>query len=598
MTKKTSITAEEAINAMRPIDTESDVIDWENLTWKPQPTSTVVDSQERAKEYQEFLKERREKRKKAEAASRRKMELSKREVAADTRRHPDMLEEDHPLAALKAAPNKKLRLVSARRAEEWWVEESRKNIAAYMRFVWGLQPAPHHLMWFKQMLDPAQDKTIIVGPRGSAKSTIALVFLSWYIGHFPHLANTLISVTLKQAQDRLETVRDIIEHNIRYQKVFPNIVLDKKRPNNKTALNVMRNDMPYGAWRSLVTRHSDPKSPTLFGSGVGGSQVIGSRCTGILLLDDLMDERNVATEALRDKLWTWVSQTLMPILTGNARVIHITTRWHSDDLVVRQISTGEWTFTYTRALIRGARGKLASYWPAVFPLKRLISIRKMVGGPIFKIMYMCIPTALTGDLFDIDMLRQGLPEERVDYRFLFVSIDPALKAKHQADDTAITVIGVPPTMDEMHILEIHAGKWKPETTASKISTIWANAWGKYGVEPITLMETAGAFEIFAVLLRNLGVVNMAKFHTDTPNIDKYIRALPLASIGELGGLYFNLEDPNYNKAVSQLLEFTGKDGNADDIVDTLSQVAKRVRGSAKTALRRAMTKKFKIPGAN
>jgi predicted phage terminase large subunit-like protein len=595
--KKKEYSLDDALDAIQPI-VDNDDIDWENLTWEPKPADQIVaQKKQQAVEYQQFLQDRIANRKKKHAQKRRAMLDSKKKVTSSTRRHPDMLDGNHPLDGLKPKPGKELKLFSVRRAEEWWVKESRKNIAAYMRYVWGLQPADHHLMWFKQMLSPGNSKTIIVGPRGSAKSTIALVFISWYMGKFPHLANVLISVTLKQAQDRLETIRDFIEHNERYKKVFPHIVLDKKRPNNKTTLNIKSTALGYGAWRNLVRSRSDAKAPSLFASGVGGSQVIGSRCTGILLLDDLMDERNIATEELREKLWTWVSQTLMPILTKTARVVHITTRWHSDDLVVRQIATGEWTHTYTRALWRDKKGQVRSYWPDQFSLKRLASIRKLIGSAIFKIMYLCIPTALQGMLFDIDMLRNGLPEELPPFQYVFLSIDPALKAKQQADDTVISVIGVPRSKDEMYVLEMHVGKWRPETTAARISSVWAAVWDKYGMEPHVVMETIGGMEIFEVLLRKIGVVNMSKFNTFTPNIDKYTRAVPLGSLAELGGLFFNLEDRFYNKAVSQLLEFTGDPGNPDDIVDTLSMIAGRIRGSAKAALRQATTKKFIVPGA-
>jgi predicted phage terminase large subunit-like protein len=572
-------------------------IDWENLTWNPDTKETPRDKRVAAEAYQQYLQERIDARKQSQITVQQQVVDSKKKITSKTARHPSMYDEGTLLSEIREkSPDRKTVAITARQAERWWIEQSRVNIACFMIYVWGLVPADHHIEWFKQMLNPTNEKTIIIGPRGSAKSTIALIFLSWYIGKFPHMANILISVTLKQAQDRLETLRDLIEYNVRFKKVFPDIAVDKKRPNNKTALNVKRTDISYSAWRRLVTRHSDAKSPTLFASGVGGSQVIGSRCSGILLLDDLMDERNIATEDLRNKLWTWVSQTLMPVLMKTARAIHITTRWHSDDLVIRQINTGQWSHSYTRALLKDAAQGVASYWPEQFPLSRLLDIRKTVGGPIFKLMYLCIPTALSGELFDIDMLRNGLPEELPAFRYVILSVDPALKAKHQADDTAMVVVGVPASMDAMYVLNMYAGKWKPETVASKVSWAWAKAWEDYGVEPILLMETVGAFELYAVLLQHIGVVNMQKFHHDNPVVDKFQRALPLGSLAEYGGLYFNLNDKLYHKVVSQMLEFTGDDGNPDDFVDALSQVAKRIRGSIKMALRKANTKLFKIPG--
>jgi len=596
------LTVDDAIDSLRPVDV-LDNIDIETLDWKPsfkaKQAEAPATKAKKAQEYSDYLQEKIEARRKRQQQERERMLANREAITSTTYKHPSMYDDDSPAAKVHAKhPDLKVKLVSTKRAEEWWINESRRNIAAFMFFVWGLKAAPHHLMWFRQMLDPSEDKTIIIGPRGSAKSTAALVFMSWYMGHFPHLANVLISVTLKQAQDRLEAVRDMVEHNERYKKVFPNVAIDKKRPNNKTTLNIKRTDIPYGTWRSIVARNSDPKSPSLFASGVGGSQVIGSRCTGVLLLDDLMDERNIATIELRDKLWSWVSTTLMPILTGRARVIHITTRWHTDDLVSRQLATGEWTHTYTRALTRDPRGRPVSYWPEVFPLKRLVSIHKAIGSPIFKLMYLCIPTALTGTLFDIDMLRQPLPDPLPHFKYLIVSVDPALGGSEQADDTVIATIGIPETMDAMYVLSLTAGNWKPERTAANISKAWATAYQKYGMEPYLILEAVGAMELFGTLLQGIGVVNMKRVLTEkTGNLDKYSRALPLAAIGEIGGLFFNTADKLYNRMVSQLLEFTGKKGEADDFVDALSQVAKRIRGSVRSMYQGATVKKYKIPGA-
>ena len=578
----------EFLDKAKPFEFKPDV-NIDDLVWEPDAPETAAEKKRAAEAYAEYLKQSR--------ADRKKRSLPPVKPSPDARRHPSMYEnpEKRGLDPKAIAKQKKSRIITQKKAEEWWVRESRSNVAAFMRYVWGYKPNEHHIKWFKQMLDPDSDKTIIIGPRGSAKSTVAMVFLSWAIGHNPHLAYMFISVTLKQAQDRLEALRDVIMNWDRYKKVFPHITVDAKRPNNKTTLNVKRTDMQYNVWRSFVARNSDPKSPTMYAAGVGGSGVIGSRCTGLLIMDDVMDERNIATEELRLKLQTWVSQTLMPTLTSKARVIHITTRWHTDDLVASQIKTGQWTYSYTRALIHLPDGSVGSYWPEEFPLKRLAAIHATVLTPVFKIMFLCIATALKGELFDIDDLRQEVPKDS-EYRWVFVSCDPALKAKQQADDTAIVTVGITKS-GEMHVLDILTGKWRPETTASRMSLAWSSAYEKYGVEPYLLIETIGGMELFLTLLNQIGVVPVSRIATDTPNVDKYTRALPLAAIAESGKLFFDFSLEFYNKAVSQLIEFTGEDGNADDIVDALSQVAKRIRGSAKQMIREATNKNYVIPGA-
>ena len=53
--------------------------------------------------------------------------------------------------------------------------------------------------------------------------------------------------------------------------------------------------LTHGPWRARVTRMASGISPTLFCSGVGGQGVVGSRVTGVLIMDDVCDAKNMRT---------------------------------------------------------------------------------------------------------------------------------------------------------------------------------------------------------------------------------------------------------------------------------------------------------------
>ncbi len=368
---------------------------------------------------------------------------------------------------------RKPRLISLKEAEEYWVEMSRKSPVHYYRYVFDLKPEKFHIEWMKQMLDPEHRKTLVVAPRGSAKTTVMLIMLSWMIGHYPELNHQIISVSLKQATDRLRFLRGIIEFNPRFRKVFPHIRLDKKLPNNATNISVKRIDMGYGPWRAQASRIGNGVSPTLFVSGVGGQGVTGSRVTGLLVLDDVCDAKNQRTEDLRDELWNWIVTTLLPVMSLPhaslshifPRVFHVTTRWHKEDVAQRQINSGEYTYSTTRALLRDENNRTISYWPKQYPLTRLMEFRNEQGGPAFGLMFLNAIGALEGDIFHIDMLRQELPEGLPPLKHVFITSDPAITAKTSSDDSVVCTIGVD-YFYNFFLLELKHGKWRDQTTVS------------------------------------------------------------------------------------------------------------------------------------
>lgn len=504
---------------------------------------------------------------------------------------------------------KRVRLISQREAEERWIEMARKSPIHFYRYVFGLKPQKFHIEWMRQFLDPEHLKTLVVAPRGSAKTTVSLIMLSWIIGHYPELNHQIISVSLKQAMDRLRFIKSTIEHNPRFKKVFPYLSLDKKLPNNATTLSIKRNDMNYGAWRARVTRMADGKSPTLYCSGVGGQGVVGSRVTGVLIMDDVCDAKNMRTEDLREELWNWIVTTLIPVMTLPhadyarlfPRVFHVTTRWHAEDVAQRQIDSGEYTYSTTRVL-KWIDGKLASYWPGQFPLKRLLKLRKELGAPAFGLMFLNSIGALEGDIFHIDMLRQDLPDALPPMRYVFITVDPALTAKEGSDDSVVSTILVD-FFWNFYLVDMQYGKWRDQTTVANINRAWTRAHTKYctGEEPLcsrlpyVLLESTGAQALFGTLVKNAGVVPVKHVLPFKPSMDKAVRARALAALADRGGFFLKLSSKWYPKFMSQCLEFTGEPGGTDDMVDSVSMLAQHLQGAWSSRPRQANTKTYKPP---
>ena len=487
------------------------------------------------------------------------------------------------------------RLVSQKKAEDWWIEMSRKSPLYFGWYVFGYKPARHHIKWAQQIFRPDAGKyQIIIAPRESAKTTWALIFFLWYLSHNPWSSNMIISVSLAQAKQRLYLLAETIEHNERYRRVFPHIKKDNRKSWNQTEFSIWRADLAYGQWTRIRAARGDPKTPSVLAMGIGSSAIIGLRVSGIMLMDDIMDSHNIATENLRDQLERSINTQLLPTLMDSARLIHITTRWAEDDIAQRQINTGMFEWSVTRAfetdedgnVILDENGLPKSYWPEQWPINRLLEVRRIYGSTVFKLMYLNIPTGLSGDLFNIEWLRQDLPDPLPKFKHVFVSLDPAITYKARSDETAIAVVGVDYD-NRFYLLDMFHGRLPPQETVNKYVEMWAKTLATYKVQPYALIEAVAAQRLFLNLIdahrehTGVGIPNQYII-TFTPTVDKVTRSRPFAAAAERGDFFMPQSGKEWIYAFqSQCIEFTGDPHGSDDLVDAVSAVFYYLRGDVK-----------------
>lgn len=465
-------------------------------------------------------------------------------------------------------------------AENWWIEEARTNPLAFGQYVFGHKPAKHHVRWASELFEQGSKRHVVIAPRGSAKTEWAMIFLLFEISRKPWTANAILSVSLKQAQDRLGRILQIVEHSERYRRVFPHIALDRRRSVTKMEFTLRDTRISYAAWRSKVSRKGDAKAATLYVSGIGGRGLIGGRINGTLLLDDVMDEKNAATEEQRDKLWDWLSTTVRNMLMPDAVIWHVTTRWTEDDIAQRQINTGQFTHSVTAALERGENGDVRSYWPEQYSLTYLGETAYEVGSIIFKLMYLNMPVSLNGELFQLDWLRKDIPDPLPKLKHIFVSVDPAFKVKTVNDRTAIATIGIDHDL-RMYLIDLKYGRMTNNGIAVRFSDMWQAAYQEHNILPHALVETYAAQSTMLTLLANIGVVkNHAVVQFDPP-VDKVTRALSFSAAAERGDFFMDQNLKWAQRLQSQCISFSGKDGETDDLVDVVSNVAYYLFGNLK-----------------
>lgn len=229
--------------------------------------------------------------------------------------------------------------------------DPRNSLADFIRVMFGLEPARHHLEWIAALEDEERyPRLLIVCPPGHAKTTVAgVAYPAWKIGrdvtrHWLYYGNTQT-----QAEKQSTAIRDIIQSEA-YQRIFPEV---KKSRTKGWAGNQWFLERP-ALW---------DKDATMFALGVDGP-ALGARADEFIF-DDVCDPENMATEGqrrkVRDKVVSVAFTRQGGRSRGNVRMVAVMTRWHEEDLTSLFEAEG------FRMLWMPALG----YWEFVRPLGEL-----------------------------------------------------------------------------------------------------------------------------------------------------------------------------------------------------------------------------------
>lgn len=440
-----------------------------------------------------------------------------------------------------------------------WVFHPAASPAAFGLAFYGHEPAVHHWQWLDIFLDSSIQRSVIVAPRESAKTTWGLIYMVWYIGNNPLSSNFIGSVSDKQAQERLSMVKTMIESDERWKKAFPHVVPDLERGWSNNGLFVKRADIPYAEWIELVAMKGHMVDPTLVAGGAGSRVVIGKRISGIVLLDDLMDDKNSLTPLQRDRVYKWLMLTVAPTLLPDAKIVLIGTRWHRDDIIGRLLVRSDWHINSVSAIDEDGN----SYWPEVWPMERLMAKKHEIGQAFFGAAYLNKPEGLAGQDFDLSWFKY-LPSPLPKMVRVVLGIDLAISLKEHADYTVIATLGFDAD-NNFYILGITRGHWQMDRTmdeAQKHYDVAKARWGRCDL--VAIEQVAYQAAIVQTMLRTtrlpiLGVV---------PDKDKRTRAYPwkLRFEQEMG--YADRESSWWATFADEAVDFPL--GEHDDMIDAIS----------------------------
>jgi hypothetical protein len=366
--------------------------------------------------------------------------------------------------------------------------------------------APMHMQW--QSLISSYERLIIWSHVDGGKTNqIAIGRVLFELGLNPQLRVFIVSRTNDLARKIMLAIGEYIKNSKELHEVFPHL-----RP-------ALDPSIPWNSEKITVERPARAKDASVQACGIDGG-VHGARID-LLILDDVIDQKNTETHAPRERVWNFVRGTLMGRFSDGARMIVIGNAWHPEDLMHRL--SREPRFSGFRFPVRDEQGNLT--WPNHWPHQRIDKARQDMGPLEFGRALLCVARdnetarfkqeyikkalaagvgkrlcatacelfvdlARDGDLEDDDgnpITEQdvlawdsarrlgGIESDMLGGVRLYTGVDLAVSRKESADLTALFTLAVLRN-GRRRVVEVDSGRWAAPDILRKI----VDAHGRFG----------------------------------------------------------------------------------------------------------------------
>lgn len=245
------------------------------------------------------------------------------------------------------------------------VDDTPEGFGYYFELMHGKPLRPEADEWVRTAYE-AHDKGLgflnEVHREGAKTETFSKHFLAFRIGHEPEKTNLVIRINGKKANQTTSTVAFIIEHNPKWRLVFPRVVPDKLKGWGADGYFVKRSDIEYEEWINLRTMGDD--YPSFVGYGWDSGSIVGSRVSGICLIDDIVDTSTVKSEADSASLEDLVKEVLTLTIKQGAWQIWNFTPYAFNDIYQDRKATGNFIHNLSPVMRPAEKGDAgATYWP-------------------------------------------------------------------------------------------------------------------------------------------------------------------------------------------------------------------------------------------
>ena len=429
------------------------------------------------------------------------------------------------------------------------------NYDAFLTDILDLQVEWFHKEWIDLFEKPSN--TLLLAPRGHGKSTVVAGYVIWRIIQDPTIRVLIVTLNQDLADDIMNMAKVTFEENEDIKELFGN----------------MKGD---GTWsQSAIQIRSRGKigiahrEKTLRVIGVNGS-IVGSHYN-LIILDDIVDDRNSKTQHKRNEILQWYRKSLKPMLMKGGKIIAIGTRWNADDIYSKFLTYKSYDSKSYQAVIewpKDENDEAKMLWPDPeigFDWEDASEYMSENGKTAFEMQYQnrIIQTGESPiredwviqakDKWDI-LIQSGNNFPELDK---YMGVDLASKGE-DSDYFSITVIGRDKNRniyvldqyrghksmgEQLELIESYNEKWKPTTVA-----IESNATQKIITDEWKDITSLPILQIKSSWINS-----------------KWDRVQRLSVFFETGRVYLN---PTFTQLIDELLEFPR--GRYDDCLDSFS----------------------------
>jgi len=337
--------------------------------------------------------------------------------------------------------------------------EARLDFLKFREYVCEHLSPDHHVRWH-QIINTGLNSnclqgcggknTVILSPRGSAKSTFTVEWVAWVIGfhtspliQFP-LKVLYVSYSVEVAMLKSEQIQEIICSS-RYQEVFPWV-----RPAKKWGQKLWDIDKSHAGLSSIGEPY------TLACAGMKGA--VASKRAHLVCMDDLIKSpEQIENPVIREKMSNNWSNVIRPVMYEGARAVCLGTRMSFDDIYASTFTTErDWEVVVESAIAEDERGEEVSYWPPSFSIEYLKKLRED-DPSAFALQYQNIIPTEGGGIIQPEWIQWGSPPSLKEFDTLCISSDFSASLRQTADYTVFILIGK--IGDEFWFLDMRRGRW-------------------------------------------------------------------------------------------------------------------------------------------
>jgi predicted phage terminase large subunit-like protein len=196
----------------------------------------------------------------------------------------------------------------------WMRGRAQHSLAAYSRYVLGLEPAEHHRLICQaidDLLNDEYDELIILAPPGSAKSFYTSHGLAaYYMGHSPDKNIILATHTADLSERWSRRVRNTLGDEL-HQKVFP-------------ASSLSKDSTAVGRWATSA-------GGEFLAAGVGAA-VLGFRADLAVIDDPVASFEQAQSQTQLAKIHNWYETDLVTRMKPGGKTVLICQRLARNDL--------------------------------------------------------------------------------------------------------------------------------------------------------------------------------------------------------------------------------------------------------------------------